>query len=92
MKKPTCIFSYATPAIQCARRVFHSYLKETKVINNQFLNAFDDGLTFRFITDQGPGLQCLLKFKVDLKLRTENLAYGNGHLEIIEIKTISCIL
>ena len=27
----------ATPAIQCARRFFHSYLKETKQINNQFL-------------------------------------------------------
>ena len=26
------------PAIQCARRFFHSYLKETKKINNQFLN------------------------------------------------------
>ena len=42
--------------------------------------------------DQDPGLQCLLKFKVDLKLRTESLAYENGHLEINEIKTISCIL
>ena len=28
----------ATPAIQCARRFFHSYPKETKKINNQFLN------------------------------------------------------
>ena len=28
----------ATPAIQCARRFFHSYLKETKKINNQFLS------------------------------------------------------
>ena len=29
----------ATPAIQCARQFFHSYLKETKKkINNQFLN------------------------------------------------------
>ena len=34
MKKPTCTFS---PAIQCARRFFYSYLKETKKINNQFL-------------------------------------------------------
>ena len=42
--------------------------------------------------DQGPGLECLLKFKVDLKLRTENLAYENGHLEITEIKSISCNL
>ena len=32
----------ATPAIQCARRFFfHSYLKETKKINNQFLNERD---------------------------------------------------
>ena len=29
-KKPTCTFSYGEPAIQCARRFFHSYLKETK--------------------------------------------------------------
>ena len=42
--------------------------------------------------NQGPGLQCLFKFKGDLKLRTESLAYENGHLEISEIKTISCIL
>ena len=35
MKKPTCTFSYGG---QCARRFFHSYLKETKKINNQFLN------------------------------------------------------
>ena len=27
----------AMPAIQCARRFFHSYLKKTKKINNQFL-------------------------------------------------------
>ena len=40
----------------------------------------------------GPELQCLLKFKVDLKLRTESLAYENGHLEISEIITIPCIL
>ena len=26
--------------IQCARRLFHSYLKETKRINNQFLNEW----------------------------------------------------
>ena len=44
------------------------------------------------IIDLGPGLQCLLKFKADLKLRTESLAYENGHVEITEIKTISCIL
>ena len=31
-------------------------------------------------------------FKIDLKLRAENLAYENGHLEITEIKSISCIL
>ena len=31
-------FIQATPAIQCARRFFHSYLKETKKIDNQFLN------------------------------------------------------
>ena len=28
----------AMPAIQYARRFFHSYLKETKKINNQFLS------------------------------------------------------
>ena len=38
MKKPTCTFSYGGLAIQCARRFFHSYLKETKKINNQFLS------------------------------------------------------
>ena len=38
MKKPTCTFLYGGPAIQSARRFFHSYLKETKKINNQFLN------------------------------------------------------
>ena len=39
MKKPACTFSYGgQPAIQCERRFFHSYLKETKKINNQFLN------------------------------------------------------
>ena len=27
----------------------------------------------------GPGLQCLLKFKIHIKLRTESLAYENGH-------------
>ena len=43
---------------------------------------------FRSNIHLGPGLQCLLKFKVDLKLRTESLAYENGHLEITEIKTI----
>ena len=39
-----------------------------------------------------PELQCLLKFKVELNFRTESLAYENGHLEITEIITISCIL
>ena len=35
MKTPT----RTTPAIQCARRVFHSYLNErVKKINNQFLS------------------------------------------------------
>ena len=29
----------ATPPIQCARQFFHSYLKEMKKINNQFLNG-----------------------------------------------------
>ena len=45
MKKTTCTFSYGGPAIQCARLFFfffffffHSYLKETKKVNNQFLN------------------------------------------------------
>ena len=49
MKKPMCTFSYCGrkngkidvhifPATQCARRFFHSYLKETKYINNQFSN------------------------------------------------------
>ena len=50
------------------------------------------GTLGREYINQSPGLQCLLKFKVDLKLRTENLAYENGNLEITEIKTISCIL
>ena len=36
MKKPTCTFSYG--GLHCARRFFHSYLKETKKINNQLLN------------------------------------------------------
>ena len=39
-----------------------------------------------------PELQCLLKFKVNLKLPTESLAHENGHLEITEIITISYIL
>ena len=30
----------------------------------------------------GPELQRLLKFKVDLKLRTESLAYENGHFMV----------
>ena len=49
MKKPTCTFMNektdvhifvwrALSAIQCAHRFFHSYLKETKKINNQFLS------------------------------------------------------
>ena len=42
--------------------------------------------------NQGSGIQCFLKCKVDLKLRTERLAYENVHLEITEIITISCIL
>ena len=33
----------------------------------------------------GPDIQCFLTFKVDLKLRTESLAYENEHLEITEI-------
>ena len=40
----------------------------------------------------GPKLQYLLKIKVDLKLRTESLAYENGHLENTETIIISCIL
>ena len=35
----------ATPTIQCARSFFHSYLKETKKINNQFLT---DSIPFEF--------------------------------------------
>ena len=51
-------------------------------------------LTNRVDQDQAqvPELQCLFKFKVDLKLRTESLVYENVHLEITEIITISCIL
>ena len=41
MKKRTCRFSYGgatgMPAIQCAHQFFHSYVNETKKINNQFL-------------------------------------------------------
>ena len=42
-------------------------------------------------SDQRPGIQCFLKYKVDLKLRMKSLAYENVHLEITEIITISCI-
>ena len=37
-----------------------------------------------FIITQGPELQCFLKFKVDLKLRMESLAYENGHLKLLK--------
>ena len=40
----------------------------------------------------GPGIQCFLIFKVDLKSKRESLAYENERLEITEIITISCIL
>ena len=57
MKKPTCTlydrraYFRMAPAIQCARRFFHSYLKETKKINNQFLieteiNTFVHNVSF----------------------------------------------
>ena len=49
-------------------------------------------ISAHLLDDQGPELQCLLKFKVDLKIRMGSLAYENWHLEITEIITISCIL
>ena len=44
------IFVY-TPAIQCAHRFFHSYRKETKKINNQFLN---ENMTKIFLKELKP--------------------------------------
>ena len=41
------------------------------------------------LRDQGPELQCLLKFKADLMLKMEILADENGHLQITEIITIN---
>ena len=38
-----------------------------------------------------PGIQCFLKYKVGLKLRTESLAYENGHLEITLLHSLDDI-
>ena len=52
MKKPTCTFSYVPYNVHIV--FFHSYLKETKKINSQFLTnssmffCFEDSLNMDF--------------------------------------------
>ena len=51
MTKPTCTFSYGgLRHTMCKSGFFHSYLKETKKINNQFLNESQFTLNVYYFT------------------------------------------
>ena len=79
MKNATCTFSYggATSAIQCARRLFHSHHKETKKINNQFLNKRS---YFKNVTNSNNDIVLLAR-----------QARSYKHFERIRINQMTCI-
>ena len=52
----------AMPAIQCARRFFHSYLKGTKNINNQFLNDATSECVMPCIRNDNPLVNSIYKY------------------------------